>query len=265
MDDARLIVVGFILILIAAIVILSLVVSNLRKKNATIIAQAQASINAANTECENRIIVLQAKHNEEIDSIKRDCADQIRHAREDIEGQKKELEKKSEKELLTDVMIALSGYGSRFERIEKHLTDDQITERITLLFQNVTQKISGITDTLTKQIEEMNDSIERSINDSDLRQRMNGISSELEDLSSDIDDIKSSVCDRYEYDSIASDIRSIKSSVDDIHTSVSDRYSYDSLASNIDEIKSAVNDAKDAAESARYAAESAKDAVESHY
>ena len=119
----------------------------------------------------------------------------IQHAKEDIEKDKAVLYQMDEKELLARIMIALNGYGSRFERIEVHLTDDQIAEKIARLFQNVTERINAITSTLIEQIEAMNESIESSINDSDLRQRMDSISSELGSLSSDIDAIKSSVFD----------------------------------------------------------------------
>lgn len=136
-------------------------------------------------------------------------------------------------------MIALNGYGSRFDRIEQNLTDDKITVRTSQLFQDITGKINSITNTLIEQIGNMNNTI-----------------------SSDIDDIKSSVCNGYSSD-IASDIDDVKGeisslryTIDEIYSSLSDKYDYDSLASNIENIKSVLNDIKDASESARYMAES---------
>lgn len=130
-----------IVVLIATIVVLSLVIKSLKKSNEKTVAQAQAAINSANAECDNHIKMIQ-----------QDCAAQIRHVKEDIEKRKEILSQRKEKELLIDVMIALDGYGSRFERIEKYLTNDQISEKISQLMQQVTSQTNNVTGTLTAQI-----------------------------------------------------------------------------------------------------------------
>lgn len=195
------------------------------------------------------------QYNKNIDRIRYECEIQIQHVKEDIENDKRTLSAMNEKELLANIMIALNGYGSRFDRIEKHLTDDQLTERVNRLFREVSGKINEFKSDLTEQIDEMNYSIQSSLSDTDLSNRMEEINSKIESISLSVSDIEDEV----------SEISSIRSTVDEIQTSVSDKYSYDSLASNIDEVLSAVNDAKYAAESARDAAESAKDAAESHF
>jgi uncharacterized protein YoxC len=202
---------------------------------------------------------LSEKYAREADALRRECARQIQHAKEDIENRKQELSRMSDKELLANVMIALNGYGSRLDRLEQHLTDDQITARMSRLLQDVTVKIQGITETLTGQINEMNESIQDSLNDSDLKSRLDSMGDNLDEMASDIEEIKSSVGDG---SSSNYDISDIKSKVEEIHESVCDKYNYDSVARGIDDLLSAVNEMKDTAEYAKRAAEEAKDAAE---
>jgi methyl-accepting chemotaxis protein len=123
----------------------------------------------------------------------------------------------------------------------------------------VTVKIQGITETLTSQINEMNESIQDSLNDSDLKSRLDSMGDNLDEMASDIEEIKSSVGDG---SSSNYDISDIKSKVEEIHESVCDKYNYDSVARGIDDLLSAVNEMKDTAEYAKRAAEEAKDAAE---
>lgn len=266
MENKTLIIVGIGFLLVGVIVILSMVISNLRKKVVAITAQAQLNVESARQKAASEIAAARSsfekekramneQYNKNIDRIRYECEIQIQHVKEDIESDKRTLSAMNEKELLANIMIALNGYGSRFDRIEKHLTDDQLTERVNRLFGEVSAKINEFKRDLTEQIDEMNNSIESSLRDTDLINTMEEISSKIESISSSVFNIENEV----------SDISSIRSTVDDIQTSVSDKYSYDSLASNIDEVLSAVNEAKDAAESAKDAAESAKDAAESHF
>lgn len=204
MENTTLIIAGMILTLVVVIVILSLIISSLRKKNARIISQAQSDVASARATCENEKRVLNAKHAEEIDSIRLDCARQIQHVKEDIENDREVLFKMNEKELIANVMIALNGYGNRLDRIEQNLADDQITERIIRLFQDVAVKINNSTNTLTEQI----DDIKREI-------------SSIEDA---VDEIYSSISDKYSYDSLAFNIDNIRIAVNDVKDAIEFHY-----------------------------------------
>lgn len=204
MENTTLIIAGMILALVVVIVILSLIISSLRKKNARIISQAQSDVASARAACENEKRVLNAKHAEEIDSIRLDCARQIQHVKEDIESDREVLSKMNEKELITDVMIALNGYGNRLDRIEQNLADDQITERIIRLFQDVAVKINSSTNTLTEQIGDMK--------------------REISSIGDAVDEIYSSISDKYSYDSLASNIDNIRIAVNDVKDAIEFHY-----------------------------------------
>ena len=231
-----------------------------------LISKRKSEIAATHTACENKIALIRQEHALQIIQIRQDYEMQIQSMREKIENRKAVLLKMDEKELLANIMIALDGYGNRFDRIEKQFTNEEITEKMTQSLQEVTTKINSIKGALITQIDAMNSSIKRSLNDSNLMQRMdnissdlNSLSSDLDAISSDIDDIKSSVSNYDNYDSISSNIDSIQSDVSSIESDVS------SIRYDIDTIKDVTNEIKDIAESARYAAESAKDIVESHF
>lgn len=230
---------------IITVVILSLLIIRTRKEKEQIKINAQSEVSSISESFENEKRALIAKHSAELASVRQECARQIVRVREEIESRKDVLSKMGEKELLTNVILALDGYACRFERIEEKLLDEEIVERVSRKVQEITTILTNMTDALTEQIDEMHISIENSINGSDLVDRISSVSS-------DVDDIKS-------------EIGSISSGIDEIYTSISDKYSYDSLAASIDTLQHSVGEVKDVAESARYAAESTRDAVESHY
>lgn len=240
MENGTFIIVGIILLLMMAVAILVFVILQLREKNQSDIATVRAT-------CENEIRKLDARHAEELKAIKQECAEQIKRTKEGIESRREVLVKMNEKELLINIMIALDGYGNRFDRVEQYLTDD----RITCLINDITEKINSITGVLEEQMEDMRSSVQRCISDSDLKKEMDSISSDLEDLSSDINEIKSNVYNNYYYGN-DTDIEDVKNDIN-------------SLRFVIEETKEATENARYAAESARYAAESAKDAIESHF
>lgn len=292
MENSTLVILGIIFSLVVVIAILMLMISNLKKKIEKVSAQAQLTVNSTRQQAQAEILsarrtfenekkAMNAQYSQAIVSIRQECERRIQHTREDIESDRRTLSRMNEKELLVSIMIALNGYGSRFDRIEKKLTDDQIVERVNSLFEDVEASIRSFKEDLSEQINDMNDTIQSSLDGFDIISRIDNLSSDIEniessvsridDLSSDIENIKNNVWNIYssdvesDVDSIKYDTSSILSKVEEIMSSIGDRFSYDSLSYNISEIKSAIDDAKNAAESARDAAENTKYAVESHF
>lgn len=237
-------------ILIAVIVFLYIDNTKLESEINKTKMQAEMRITETHKKCENEKQDLITKHNLQIATLLQQHEKQVQQIREEIENRKTILSQMSEKELLANVMIALDGYSTRFERLESQLTEEKIVDKMNSLLDEVTFKINHVTGSLTDQIENMINSIMDSLNDSSISAINSNVCSYGNSIRSDIEDV-------------SDDLDSLSSTVNSIYTSVCDKYSYDSLASEIDSLQSAVEEAKEAAESAREAAESAKDAIES--
>lgn len=233
-------VIAFIIILIIILIIIIVFLyhknSDLQKKNASIILQAQrdvytanvkaqSEIAAAHKDCDQEVKELKISHADEIRSLVQDYENQIQQVRENIESSKETLSMMDEKELLVNVMLALDGYSGRFERLEEYLKDEQITEKISRMSQDVTAKINIVAGNLAKQVTDMNYTIRKRLNETDFNKRMDSVSSDLRSIRTDLDRMRSDIesiqwnmGDDYSSDlsDIKSEISSLQSTVDSI-------------------------------------------------
>lgn len=102
----------------------------------------------------------------------------IRQTQEDIENRKNQLLQMNEKELLVNVMIGLNGYGSRFDRLERHLSNDEIVKATSMLAQTITVKQNELMGFFSQQYDGLKYSINKNLNDSELIQKLNELSAE---------------------------------------------------------------------------------------
>ena len=157
-----------------------LVILLFRKKKEYKITMQELSINY-----EKKMEEMQQNHstilkqlNEEKVELCKEYDDRIRHAQEDIEYRRNQLLQMNEKELLVRIMIALNGYGTRFERLEKHLTIDEVSMKVSELVQNITAKQSELEKSFAEQLVELKVSVSNNLNDSELIRKLNEISAE---------------------------------------------------------------------------------------
>ncbi len=240
--------------LIIAVSVMGMLLSKRKQEIEQEKFQTQAKLSAMNASCENKINELIKKHEEALALVNqqhaekeeilcRDYEKKLRENQEHIESRKEVLLAKNEKELLTEVMVALDGYASRLARIETSLIDTKIIDHVSKLVDEVSSKIHGVEDQLVKRISDMNDSLENAFDDYYLRQKMDELDMEIS--------------------SLRDDMTSIGSKIDDIHSGMDDVHSISSMSYEMESIKDAVEESKQAAENAQYAAESARDAIES--
>ena len=102
----------------------------------------------------------------------------IRQTQEDIENRKNQLLQMNEKELLVNVMIGLNGYGSRFDRLERHLSNDEIVKATSMLAQTITIKQNELMKFFSQQYDGLKYSVNKNLNDSELIRKLNEISAE---------------------------------------------------------------------------------------
>ena len=119
--------------------ILVIVIYFLYKKNARLNEEIQETrmmaelrVSEAHKKCESEKQDLINIHNLQVASLLKQHEEQIRHIREEIENRKSILSQMSEKELLANVMIALDGYSTRFERLESQITEEKILNKMKL-------------------------------------------------------------------------------------------------------------------------------------
>ena len=115
---------------------------------------------------------------EEKKAICKEYDDRIQHSQEDIENRKNQLLLMEEKELLVRIMMALNSYATRFDRLEKHLSIDEITRKNSELVQNITAKQTELEKSFVEQLVGFKASVNNSINDSELIRKLNEISAE---------------------------------------------------------------------------------------
>ena len=107
--------------LIIVIVFLYINCTRLNEEITKIKMQAELRVSETYKKCEKEKQELINKYNLEISTLLRKHEKQIQQIREEIENRKSVLSQMSEKELLANVMIALDGYSTRFERLESQL------------------------------------------------------------------------------------------------------------------------------------------------
>lgn len=119
-----------------AIVFLILAISKSRlqrKQVKTIQEKASAEIQQANSRANELIrqsqmqcnAAIQKEHEAATETINHEralCAEKIRILQEQIEADKTSIMRKTEKEILADITISLSGFAKRIERVENKLT-----------------------------------------------------------------------------------------------------------------------------------------------
>ena len=192
--------IAIIIVLIIVAAVMLFVILNQRKRIAMITEQAQQEINtvqqnaeekvrAANQACEKEKAELNDRHAEEIQSILQNCELENRqareHAKEEIESRRSVLSQMADKEMLINVMIALDGYGTRLDRIEKYFIENKIIEHTNRMFQSTTDKIDAVTKSLAGQLDEMHDSLENAFNESDFKNKIEYICAYMRELDSD--------------------------------------------------------------------------------
>ena len=182
------------------------------------------------------------RHKQEIAKIHQDCEKRIYQERERIENRKEILSRMNEKELLSNVMVALEGYSGRFDRIEKKLSDDKLTNNLKLILYDFSTEMNNSVNTISSQIDGIIDSIAE-VKNFRLENSINNIDYNISELSSDISDISDKVYS--------------------IYNNTYDGYSYNTLAENVSSIKSDIEYTKEYSERACRAAESTRDAIES--
>lgn len=255
---------GVIGVLVMAIIILSFLLVRGKRKlaetiesNKTLVAniksQFEQKIKSANEKCSADCTAVKKECSEKIESMKRECEETVRVGKEYIENRREVLAKTPEREILTDVMIALEGYAGRMERLSEALSHEHLHEKLDQLTQSTTAKVDQMSDAVMLHLQRLNidekiDQLAQSITD-----RLNSMdfSSHINDIQNTVDEIKTSIDDKYCYGSTAYSLDSISSDVS-------------SMKSDVESLKSDIQDAKWAADSARDAAESAKSAIESH-
>ena len=306
--------IAIIIVLIIVAAVMLFIILNQRKRIALITEQAQQEINtvqqdaeekvrAANQACEKEKAELNDRKAEEIQSLLQNCELQIRqareHAKEEIESRKSVLSQMADKEMLINVMIALDGYGTRLDRIEKYFTDNKIIEHTNRMFQSTTDKIDMVTKSLAGQLDEMHDSLENSFNESDFKNKIEYICTYMRELDSDTNDkIAEQTAARFQdladkvdemtkrlafqiagmnetieenlrgsdfknrIEDVRKDLSGLAYDVNEIKSSVCEKYSYDSLAYNVEEIKETVSDTKDSIYDIRRDVDSINDSVD---
>ena len=113
------------------LVILFLLVRNKKLKKEAVEAKELADEEILNVrrECDEEKKQQLIEHNLEIQTIREECKQSIKYAKEHIENRKSYLLQMSEKDLLTNIMLALDGYSDRFQRVETILENNQMVER----------------------------------------------------------------------------------------------------------------------------------------
>ena len=268
---------------------------NQKKSIAQIIEQTQMEINSVQADaqeivksvqsaCEREKDELNGQHREEINLILHKCeAEKQRvkdQAKEEIESRRNVLSQMDDKEMLTNIMIALDGYGTRLNRIEQYYTENKIIEQTNHLFQDTTNRIDAIKRSLLGQLDNMYDSVENSFNESGFKNKMEYICTYMQELDSvtndritqytnqlfqdltgkidgmtgrltnQIDDMNSSIEQslggsevKNTIDSIGTYIVGIGKDIDEIKESICDGYGT-SIADEVDDIKEDVETIK---------------------
>ena len=106
-----------------------------------------------NKDFENQKSQLIMKHQIEIEDLNRLHQKDVDSIKERIETDKRKLEQLSEKELLSSIIIALEGYGSRISRLES-LIDQQNEETV---YTQINEMLQEISESIEKKTEFIND------------------------------------------------------------------------------------------------------------
>lgn len=183
---------------------------------------------------QDTILKLTRDAEQKIADEKQKSADALRDQKEAINIERIALSSKSEKELIIDVLIALNGYASRLDHIEKGLGSDDIQKQI----ENFSEKFE-------KRMNDVNKNIDQKLS------KMN-IFSQLDNIESNVDEIKNN---------LLYDVCNIKDMIEDIHSGNSNS-GLSELQSKLYSIESELYWIKSAAEDAKSASEEAKSAVD---
>lgn len=209
----------------------------------------------------NEVTTIKEQWQNEIASVRKECELEITRTKESIERRKETLQLLPEKEILIDIMLALSGYASRIERLETVLSHEQISKQMNDIAVSTASKMKEMSNDILEHLNEMN--IVERINDlsstivSQIEQ--NDVAGEITDLRSETDDIKSIVGDikdtlgcQYDFSSVCGMLDSMSSDISNVKSEIS------SVNSSIDSLQSSVS-------SVCWAIDETKSAIESHY
>lgn len=278
-------------IFIIAIVALSFVIIYQKKKITLLIEQTQEDIKSIQADAQEKVRSAQyaferekdelnTQHRKEINSILRNYELEKQRvkeqAKEEIESRRNVLSKMDDKEMLTNIMIALDGYGTRLNRIEQYYTDNKIIEQTNRMFQDTTSRIDEVKRSMENQLYDMCNSVDKSFNESDFKNKIEYICTYMQELDAATNDkitnyttqmfqdltykvdgmtgrltnqisemnnsIEKSLSGsnvKNTIDNISSNIVELGNNIDEIKSSVCDGYGI-SIAEEIDDVKSNV-------------------------
>lgn len=200
---------------------------------------------------------LEEQHKQDLVRAKELSQEAIMRAKTYIETKRDILKDLSEKELLVEIMIALGGYGTRLESLEKVFSVDSVLEKIHNLTESTHGKLDSMIRDINVRINEIRDSINQnmSVMTESISDKMEVIEETIDEslsnydfnaLSSNVSDIKSAIenmTNEYEYGTLASKLCYVESTVGNIESTVDNIESkVNSVESDVSAIRSDVYD-----------------------
>lgn len=180
---------GIILALVAVCIVLVLHQKNKKSEYLTTIQlisdDYESKKVAMQQDCSKQMQQMQQHYSKQIQQLQtekvvlcKEYENRIRKTQEDIENRKNQLLQMNEKELLVNIMMGLNGYGSRFDRLERHLSNDEIVKATSMLVQTITVKQNELMKFFSQQYDGLKFSVNKNLNDSELIRKLNEISAE---------------------------------------------------------------------------------------
>ena len=227
-------------VLICLLIVLLAVFLLSKKKWKTRIKEAQeqaaASIERNVVENNAKLSKLREENAKRIDEERARSAEELRKEREDISAEREELLSATEKELLVRTVMALAGYATRLERIEKQrdlLTADMreafnsASNTMMDSFKKNMDEVQAKIKTLEEKIKEAAEALE-SFDSSDILEAISNVESSVDAIRYDRDN--SSECD---FDEMSNAIEELNSRWDD-----SAKYDLDRILEKVESISS---------------------------